>query len=166
VLKVAGLPYDPSDAVRIITLYYLGFVVSCRIIHRKFRRTGDVRIKSGTLDLGDLALSARRKSVIRTLIALFGLLAVVWVFSGTILYRAMERPPEAFARFMTKLPIPLAFMVLPFETLWTHARAGSLQIGDRAPDFSLVKVDKTAQIRFSDFTAQQRPVVLIFGSYT
>jgi peroxiredoxin len=78
----------------------------------------------------------------------------------------MERPPENFARFMTRLPGPVAFLVFPFETLWTHARAGTLQIGDRAPDFSLVKLDKTTAVRISDFTAQQRPVVLVFGSYT
>ena len=94
------------------------------------------------------------------------LLAILWLAACGLLYRAMERPPEAFARFMTKVPVPLGFILFPFESLWTHARAGSLQIGDRAPDFSLVKLDKSSQIRISEFTAQQRPVVLVFGSYT
>ena len=92
--------------------------------------------------------------------------AVLWLVACGILYRVMERPPETFARFMTRVPGPVAFLVFPFETLWTHARSGSLQVGDQAPDFSLVKLDKTAQVRISDFTSQQRPVVLVFGSYT
>jgi hypothetical protein len=111
-------------------------------------------------------LNASRRSVVRSVISGISVLVLLWVGACGILYRFMEQPPETFARFMTKLPVPLAFMVFPFETLWTHARAGNLQIGDSAPDFSLVKLDKTAQIRVSDFTAQQHPVVLIFGSYT
>jgi hypothetical protein len=67
---------------------------------------------------------------------------------------------------MTKIPAPVAFLVLPFETLWTHARAGALQIGDPAPDFALTKLDKTATVQLSNLTAQGKPVVLIFGSYT
>jgi hypothetical protein len=113
-----------------------------------------------------VVLNTRRKSVARSVMAGLSLLAILWLVVCGVLYHYMERPPETFARFMTKLPLPAAFIVLPFETLWTHARAGSLQIGDQAPDFSLVKLDKTAQIRVSDFTAQQRPVVLVFGSYT
>jgi hypothetical protein len=99
-------------------------------------------------------------------ITAISLLALLWVIACGFLYGVMQRPPETFARFMTRVPGPVAFLVFPFESLWTHARSGSLQPGDRAPDFSLVKLDKTAQIRVSDFTAQQRPVVLVFGSYT
>ena len=78
----------------------------------------------------------------------------------------MRRPPEAFGHFMTRLPLPAAFIVLPFETLWMRARDGSLRVGDRAPDFSLTKLDGTATLRLSDLVAEKRPVVLIFGSYT
>jgi len=78
----------------------------------------------------------------------------------------MRQPPEAFARVMTRIPSPIAFMVLPFEMLWKRARAGTLEVGDRAPDFSLAKLDKTAQVQLSSLTAQGRPVVLVFGSYT
>lgn len=78
----------------------------------------------------------------------------------------MRRPPETFARVMSKIPGPVAFLVLPFETLWTHARAGDLKVGDAAPDFSLMKLDKAGSVRLSSLTAQGRPVVLIFGSYT
>lgn len=111
-------------------------------------------------------MNAKWKSLVRKLVAGLGLLAFLWLIACSVLYHVMQAPPESFARFMTRVPAPVAFLVFPFETLWTHARAGSLQIGDRAPDFSLVRIDKTAQIRVSDFTQQKRPVVLVFGSYT
>jgi hypothetical protein len=67
---------------------------------------------------------------------------------------------------MAKIPGPVPFLVLPFETLWMRARAGTLQVGTPAPDFALTKLDKTAQVQLSSLTAQQKPVVLVFGSYT
>lgn len=80
------------------------------------------------------------------------------------IYAIMRRPPEQFARRVAKVPGP-AFLVLPFETLWTSARSGSLKPGDEAPDFDLQTVDKTARVKLADFRGKQ-PVVLIFGSYT
>lgn len=95
-------------------------------------------------------------------------LAVVLVFyvafAGCILW-AMRQPPETFARVMSHLPGPAAFLLFPFETAWIHARAGELRPGDPAPDFSLLTLDKTARIQLSTLTAQ-KPVVLVFGSYT
>jgi hypothetical protein len=91
---------------------------------------------------------------------------LVWLLACVTLYQVMRQPPETFARFMAKIPGPVAFLVLPFETLWTHARAGELQVGDHAPDFSLRKLDKSDSVQLSALTAQGRPVVLIFGSYT
>ena len=85
-------------------------------------------------------------------------------FAGFI-WRAMHQPPEAFARFMSKMPAPVVFLLFPFETFWTHARAGNLRAGDAAPDFALMKLDKSATVQLSALTAQQ-PVVLVFGSYT
>jgi peroxiredoxin len=49
--------------------------------------------------------------------------------------------------------------------MWMHARAGTLNVGDHAPDFTLTKLDHSAQVQLSSVTAHQ-PVVLIFGSYT
>jgi len=92
-------------------------------------------------------------------------LAVVWLVACMALYNAMRQPPEKFGRFMTHVPGPVAFLVLPFETLWKQARAGDLKKGDAAPDFSLTKLDKSAQVQLSALTAGH-PVVLIFGSYT
>jgi hypothetical protein len=78
----------------------------------------------------------------------------------------MRRSPEQFARVMAKIPGPIPFLILPFETLWMRARAGTLQVGSPAPDFALTKLDKTAQVQLSSLTAESRPVVLVFGSYT
>ena len=94
------------------------------------------------------------------------MIALVWVLACGVLYDIMRRPPETFARGMARIPGPFAFLVLPFETLWTRARAGHLQVGDPAPDFSLLKLDKSASVQLSALTAQGRPAVLIFGSYT
>jgi hypothetical protein len=102
----------------------------------------------------------------RVLATACGLVALVWIFACGALYEVMRQPPETFARFMARIPGPVAFLVLPFETLWTHARAGTLQVGDSAPNFSLMKLDKSAAVQLSTLTAQGRPVVLIFGSYT
>jgi hypothetical protein len=93
-------------------------------------------------------------------------IAIAWALASATLYGVMRQPPEHFARVMSKIPGPVAFLVLPFETLWIRARAGTLEVGDRAPDFSLSKLDKTGQVQLSSFTAQGRPVVLVFGSYT
>jgi peroxiredoxin len=91
------------------------------------------------------------------------LLIAYTAFLGFIWW-AMRQPPEKFARVMASMPVA-AYFVLPFETMWTHARAGTLQMGDAAPDFSLTKLDKTDKIQLSSLTARQ-PVVLVFGSYT
>lgn len=109
-----------------------------------------------------LAWRKYRKRMAVTVIVL----AVLWVAGCASLYRIMRRPPEEFGRFMAKLPGPVPFLIFPFETLWMRARAGTLHVGDAAPDFSLAKLDHSATVQLSSFTAQQRPVVLIFGSYT
>lgn len=93
-------------------------------------------------------------------------LALLWVAGCAVLYRIMHEPPEQFARFMAKLPGPVPFLLFPFETLWTQARAGTLHTGDLAPAFFLTKLDHSATIQLADLTAQHRPVVLVFGSYT
>ena len=94
-----------------------------------------------------------------------GVLLVVWMIGCGAIYSAMRKPPEQFGHFMTRIPAPVAFMVFPFETMWMRARGGALNVGDRAPDFSLMKVDKSAQVQLSALN-QQQPVVLVFGSYT
>ena len=118
--------------------------------------------KTTSLDTKD----TKRKSRRRVWFSIFGVIALLWTIASASLFAVMRQSPDAFARVMARVPGPVAFMVLPFETLWTHARAGSLQVGDPAPDFSLMKLDKSSQIKLSALTAQGQPVVLVFGSYT
>jgi peroxiredoxin len=76
----------------------------------------------------------------------------------------MRQPPDVFGRIVARTPAPL-MMVLPFETLWMRARAGTLQAGDAAPDFRLPTLDHKEFVQLSSFRGS-RPVVLVFGSYT
>jgi hypothetical protein len=92
-------------------------------------------------------------------------LLVVYAVCTAFIWRTMRQPPEAFARVMARIPGPVVFLLFPFETLWTHARAGNLRPGDAAPDFSLMKLDKSEIVQLSALTVWQ-PVVLVFGSYT
>ena len=94
------------------------------------------------------------------------LIGALWVLTCIGLYRVMCQPPEQFAHVMSKIPEPVPFLVLPFGTLWRHARSGTLWPGDPAPDFTLVKLDKSDHVRLSSFSVQGQPVVLVFGSYT
>jgi hypothetical protein len=89
-----------------------------------------------------------------------------YVCFGAYVWWAMHQPPETFGRVMAKMPGPIPFLIFPFETAWIHARAGTLQVGDRAPEFSLLKVDKSERVQLSLLLSQQQPVVLVFGSYT
>ena len=76
----------------------------------------------------------------------------------------MRQPPETFGRIMSHVP-DVTMMVLPFKPLWMSARAGHLQVGEVAPDFTLpvLKGDRTVTLSTE---YRQRPVVLVFGSYT
>jgi hypothetical protein len=78
--------------------------------------------------------------------------------------RAMHESPEQFGKLMSRMPMPI-FLIVPFETMWTHARAGTLNVGDHAPDFSLTTLDKTAKLSLASIR-NNKPVVLVFGSYT
>jgi len=77
---------------------------------------------------------------------------------------AMHGSPEEFGRFMKKMPAAI-FLIAPFETMWTRARAGHLNVGDSAPDFTLATIDKTTQVNLTSLR-NNKPVVLVFGSYT
>lgn len=103
-----------------------------------------------------------RKIVLRVVTGV----VIVYLGFGASVWWAMRQPPETFGRFMARMPGPAVFLLFPFETFWTHVRAGTLQIGDPAPDFRLTKLDKSAQVQLAAFSAQRRPVVLVFGSYT
>ena len=102
-----------------------------------------------------------RRLLLRLLVGLIS----GYVCFGAYVWWAMHQPPETFGRVMAKMPGPIPFLIFPFETAWIHARAGTLQVGDRAPDFSLLKVDKSERVQLS-LLSQEQPVVLVFGSYT
>jgi len=89
---------------------------------------------------------------------------VVYAVATAAIYAAMRQPPERFGAFMSHVP-PVAMMVLPFKPLWMSARAGTLQPGDTAPDFSLPMLHGDRKVTLSD-EYRKKPVVLIFGSYT
>ena len=96
--------------------------------------------------------------IVLTLVALYAAL------SGVVAY-AMSRPPEQFGQIMKHLPPALAFGVLPGRPIWMWARQGRLAVGDPAPDFTLPTHDHSATVTLSSFRGQ-KPVVLVFGSYT
>ena len=80
------------------------------------------------------------------------------------IYAAMRQPPERFGAVMSKVPM-VGMMVLPFRPLWMSARRGSLRNGDPAPDFELPTLDRSRTVKLSA-ECREKPVVLIFGSYT
>ena len=89
---------------------------------------------------------------------------VLWLGLVIFVDWAMRQTPERFGGVMAHMPMP-AFLVLPFETLWTHERAGHLNPGDQAPDFPVKQLQGDAPVEMASLW-QQRPVVLVFGSYT
>jgi hypothetical protein len=91
-------------------------------------------------------------------------LFVLYGIATAGLYTAMRQPPDRFGAIMSHVP-GIAFLVLPFEPLWTSARAGTLKVGDPAPDFELATVDHSRAVKLST-EYREKPVVLIFGSYT
>lgn len=100
----------------------------------------------------------------RKLLLVAGLLVVAHLAETAGLYWAMCQTPDKFGRYMTHVPPP-AMLVLPFETLWMRARAGTVHAGDMAPDFRLPTLDHQSSVQLSQFRGSQ-PVVLVFGSYT
>jgi hypothetical protein len=101
----------------------------------------------------------------RLLLSLLAGLMTGYICFGAYVWWAMHQPPETFGRVMSRMPGPVPFLIFPFETAWIHARAGSLNVGDQAPDFSLLKLDKSERIQLSVLD-QRQPVVVVFGSYT
>src|SRR5580658_402957 len=99
------------------------------------------------------------------LLRLSFVLIIAYLSFGTFVWWAMHQPPETFGRVMARMPGPIPFLLFPFETAWLRARAGMLHTGDAAPDFSLLKVDKSERVQLSALN-QRQPVVLVFGSYT
>jgi hypothetical protein len=101
---------------------------------------------------------------LRILIAVMATAALVWGVATAALYAAMLQTPAQFGRVMSHVPM-MTMMVLPFRPLWMSARAGHLAVGDPAPDFTLPLLHSDRRVTLSE-EVRQKPVVLIFGSYT
>ena len=110
-----------------------------------------------------LAKLLMRKPGKRTLSVIAAVLLLLWGSFLVFIGWAMRQPPEKFGRVMKHMPMP-AFFLFPFETMWTQARAGSVQPGDMAPDFRLPTQDHQSEVELSSLRG--KPVVLVFGSYT
>ena len=92
--------------------------------------------------------------------------AVVYVtLCGTVAI-AMRQTPERFGAFMKRMPAAVVWGGLPAKRMWLWARRGSLAEGDLAPDFNLrTTQDRARRVSLSSYRGD-RPVVLVFGSYT
>ena len=133
-----------------------GYCSSCTSLYNRGTFVG-IRLLTSRL-----RLSPRLRKIMLIVVAA---IAVTYAVFGAFMWRTMRQPPEDFGRVMAKMPGPLVFMLFPFETLWLRARAGTLQVGDLAPDFSLQNLDHSGRVQLSALNSQ-KPVVLVFGSYT
>jgi hypothetical protein len=100
----------------------------------------------------------------RILLRVAAVLVIAWFSFLIFVGWAMRQPPEKFGHIMAKMPVP-AYFLFPFETMWKSARKGVLHQGDRAPDFPLETLDTKQPVSLAS-TWRERPVVLVFGSYT
>lgn len=96
-------------------------------------------------------------TIVVALLVTYGLLTAV-------LFAVMLQSPDHFAATMKHVPWP-AFVALPFKPLWNIARKGHVNVGDMAPDFSLESPDHKSSFQLSSLRGE-KPVVLVFGSYT
>ena len=91
-------------------------------------------------------------------------LVALWLCFIAFIGWAMRQPPETFGRVMSHMPTP-AYFLFPFETMWTQARAGHLPVGATAPDLPLLTLADKTPLQLATLWSQ-KPVVLVFGSYT
>jgi hypothetical protein len=104
----------------------------------------------------------RRTWLLRT--ALVVVVLYLALFSAVM--TAMLQPPERFGAFMKHMPPVVVWAALPAPRMWLWARKGTLSEGELAPDFTLrTAKDRQQRVTLSSYQGQ-RPVVLVFGSYT
>lgn len=93
-----------------------------------------------------------------------GAMVVSWLGFVACVNWAMHQPPEVFGRVMARMPMP-AYFLFPFETMWIRARAGHVQVGDVAPDFTVKTLETKEPVQLASLWTD-KPIVLVFGSYT
>ena len=99
-----------------------------------------------------------RRTVLAVVVCYVALFSTVTV--------AMLQTPERFGAFMKRMPPAVIWGGLPASRMWLWARKGTLADGDMAPDFDLrTAQDRSRRVTLGSYKGQ-RPVVLVFGSYT
>jgi hypothetical protein len=109
--------------------------------------------------------ATRSRTLTKWLVRSAAALAAMYLLFGATVAAAMLQGPERFGQFMTRVPGVLVWGLLPAPRMWMWARAGTLQQGDAAPDFTLSTLDHSNRVTLSSYRGKQ-PVVLVFGSYT
>src|SRR5262245_8598279 len=117
-------------------------------------RTGDVRRTTGM-----------QRRYVKWVVRAIALLVVLWVALFAVAGYAMLQPPARFGQIMKRMPQALVWMTLPAPSMWKWARKGTLEEGNVAPDFTLPTQDRSSEVSLSSFRGD-KPVVLVFGSYT
>ena len=104
------------------------------------------------------------KSVLKVIAKITIALAALYATLSAVLFAVMLQSPDRFAATMKHVPWPV-FATLPFKPLWNVARKGAVNVGDIGPDFLLESPDHKTNFRLSSLRGE-KPVVLVFGSYT
>jgi hypothetical protein len=100
----------------------------------------------------------------RWLLPVAAVLIAAWLCFLSYINWAMHQSPEVFGHVMAGMPMP-AYFVIPFETLWSRARHGRVEPGSPAPTFTVKRLDDKSPVELGSLWAE-KPVVLVFGSYT
>ena len=106
----------------------------------------------------------QKRRVGRWLWPTVGVLFAGWIGFLTYVNWAMHQSPEVFGHVMARMPMP-AYFVIPFETLWSRARAGHVNVGDTAPSLPVKRLEDKTPVELWSLWSE-KPVVLVFGSYT
>ena len=100
----------------------------------------------------------------KTALKLAAAAVALYLLISAAFFAIMSQSPERVAKTMMYVPWA-AFRVFPLRTIWMTTRSGTIQQGEMAPDFSLQSPDHKSHFQLSSLR-NQKPVVLVFGSYT
>jgi len=106
----------------------------------------------------------KKRRLRRWLLPAAGVLFVAWIGFLAYINWAMRQSPEVFGHVMARMPMP-AYFVIPFETMWSRARAGHVNVGDAAPSLEVKRLEDKTPVELGSLW-NEKPVVLVFGSYS